>query len=246
MIRGIYQSTAGMNYLRYKQEITSNNIANAVTTGFKKDRVFLRTLRNIDAEARMNATERRNIDNADEHYTEYVQGRLSATNNPLDFALDGPGFFSVETANGIRYTRNGNLALNADRQLVTSNGFPLLGENGTIQVNGNEAWIDDNGYVYVDGAQADRLVLVEFENPQQLEKQGDGLYANPAGMPPAIQGAPNTVIRQGMLEDSNVNIIEEMVNLIAQTQDFESGQKSITMQDETLDRAINEVGRVNR
>ncbi len=245
MIRGVFHSTAGMNYLRYKQEITSNNIANAVTTGFKKDRIFLKTLERLNAEAKMNATEQRNLDNVDEHFTDFTQGGYNVTNNPLDFALDGPGFFSVETANGVRYTRNGNLALDENKLLITSNGYPLLGENGQIQINGDEAWIDDNGYVYVDGAQLDRLVLVEFQNPQRLAKSGDGLYANP-GNEPAIQGAPNTLVRQGVLEESNVNIIEEMVNLIAETQDFETGQKSISMQDATLDRAVNEVGRVTR
>lgn len=245
MIRGVYHSTSGMNYLQYKQEVTANNIANANTTGFKKDNAFWRTLSSLSKISNMNATEQRNLDEVDEYYTDFSQGSFNVTNNPLDFAIEGPGFFNVQTPHGQRYTRNGHWTVNQDKLLVTNNGYPILGERGPIRITGDKIWIEDNGNVNVDGAVVDRLVMTEFKNPKQLKKLGDGLFefAGPS-QPPS--GAPATRIRQGVLEESNVNAIQEMVTMISTTQNFESGQKSIIMQDQTLDRAVNDVGRIAR
>ena len=244
MVRGVYHSTSGMNYLQYKQEVTANNIANANTTGFKKDSIFWKTLQRVNSIFEMNSTEQRNLDEVQENYTDFSQGRFNITNNPLDFALDGPGFFSVETPQGIQYTRNGNLSLNQEGLLVTNTGNPVMGEAGTINANGGEVFIEDNGNVVVDGAVLDRLALVEFQDLRQLTKTGEGLFSS--GNVEPVAGSPGTVVRQGTLEDSNINIIEEMVKMMATTRFFETGQKSISMQDETLNQAVNEVGRVNR
>jgi flagellar basal-body rod protein FlgG len=233
-----------MNYLQYKQEVTSNNIANANTTGFKKDSVFWRTLQSLRSVFQMNSTEQRYLDEVHENYTDHSQGFFHVTHNPLDFALEGTGFFGVETPQGVRYTRNGNLTINQERMLMTNNGHPVLGINGPIVVQGDEVWIDDTGMVYVDGEELDQLVLVEFNDLRQIVKIGDGLYDSGTATP--IPGAPNTIVRQGMLEGSNVNPIEEMVNMIATMRNFETGQKSIVMQDETVDQAVNQVGRITR
>ena len=111
MIKGIYTSASGMQYLNLKQEIIANNLANISTTGFKKESAFRKTLRNIEKIIAMNAADFTNLEEIDIVRTDHSQGVFNVTNNPLDFCIEGSGFFAVETLNGTRYTRNGNFIL---------------------------------------------------------------------------------------------------------------------------------------
>ena len=243
MLRGLYSNAAAMISLQLKQEVTANNLANANTTGYKKDGVFRKYLIDHDTILQRNATDFRKIEDVDVVLTNYKQGGLAPTGNPLDTAIDGDGFFTVQTPQGVRYTRNGNFQLDQNGLLVTGNGYFVLGVNGPIQLQGQTIMIGDDGTISVDGALVEVLQIVDFPKPYQLNKIGDGLFE-------AADGAANLLnttlfkLRQGFLEQANVEVIEEMIEVIKTARDFETNQKSITMQDTTLDRAVNDVGRI--
>lgn len=246
MIKGIYTSASGMQYLRLKQEVTVNNLANVSTTGFKKDGVFRKKLDNVEKLIRMNAADFVNLEEVDAVVTNYEQGRFNVTNNPFDFAIEGNGFFTVETLNGVRYTRNGNFLLDGENYLTTTHGYRVLDENNeAIQLEEGEVFIGDDGGIMVDGEETARLRITDFASPYNLLKQGDGLFYDISNE--GVTADPGTFkIKQGMLEDSNVNAIEEMAKLINTIREFDTNQRSISAQDQTLDKAINEVGRVRR
>jgi len=246
MIKGIYTSASGMQYLQLKQEVITNNLANISTTGFKKEGVFRKTLIDMEKVLRMNSTDFVNLDEVDEVRTDYSQGSFKVTNNPLDFAIEGDGFFVVETLNGIRYTRNGNFLIDGDNYLVTTHGYRILNENNLpIQITDGDVFIGDDGSVMINGEIVSVLNITDFPKPYNLLKMGDGLFEDlsGAGLTPDFD---TYRIRQGVLEDSNVNVIEEMAKMINTIRDFETNQKLILAQDQTLDRAVNEVGRLRR
>jgi flagellar basal-body rod protein FlgF len=243
MLRGIYTNAAAMNSLQLKLEVAANNLANANTTGFKKDGVFRKHLVDHDTILRQNASDFKGLEDVDAIHTLHKQGGLTPTGNPLDTAFEGDGFFVVQTPEGMRYTRNGNFQLDQDGILVTGNGYQVQGFNGPMLLQGQSIFIGDDGTVAVDGATIDLLQIVDFPKPYIFNKLGDGLYEAEEGT--AIQlNIGQFIVRQGVLEDSNVEVIEEMVALIRTSREYETNQKSITMQDETLSRAVNDVGKV--
>ena len=147
----------------------------------------------------------------------------------------------MEAPWGRAYTRNGNFIVNQDGQLVTDQGYPVLGENGPIETNGRPINVGEGGMVQIDGIIRDQISLVDFDNSQQLERAGDNLYR--AGEDTdELEAGGN--IRQGYLEGSNVNVIKGMTQLIKATRMYELNQKMIQSHDETLSKAVNEVGRL--
>lgn len=241
MLKSIYQSAYGLNIAALKQDLKANNLANVNTTGFKKDNAFARALQ--DVENKKNGVPRwedRSI--ADDTYTDFSAGRYQFTENPLDLALNGDGFFVVQTFAGERYTRNGNFSLNPDHLLVNDQNQPVMGENGPIRINGKDVAIGENGQIVVDGVMIDRIKVVNFEKPYSLNKIGNDLFAVQDAL--SVQQPSDVRIKQGFLEDSNVNGIEEMVDMLELYRHYESGQKAINAQDETLNTLINQVGRL--
>jgi len=180
--------------------------------------------------------------------TDYSQGNLNQTGNPFDVAISGRGFFVVETPNGIRYTRNGNFTLATDGTIVTSQGYPVMGDGGRIRLpeyeklQKDDVLITTEGEIIVNKNVVSKLQIVDFPQPYHLQKEKGVLFVNTSGINP-IEVDEGTLLRQGFLEESNVNAIEEMVKLIELSRDYESGQKAINYQDSSLERA-NEVGRV--
>jgi flagellar basal-body rod protein FlgF len=206
-------------------DTVSNNLANLGTNGFKRDVLSfdqVLTMKKYSA-------------------TDFSQGPARHTGNPLDLALEGQGFFKVQTENGLRYTRNGAFTLDGANTLVTLNGDPVLGENGPITINGKDVSVDMDGQIQVDGATVDRISLADFENPQLLRKEGatyhvfDGKEeegARPAG----------ASMRQGYVEESNVDVTEEMIRMVEAFRAFETMQKGIQSIDEMTGKLINDPG----
>jgi len=244
MIKGIYSSASGMQYLHLKQEVSANNIANMNTTGFKKEGVYRRSLFSNVLLMVQHATDFVNLEEVDEVKTLYTQGPFITTNSPLDIAIEGSGFLVTQTPTGLAYTRNGNLTLDGDGILMTTNGYPVLDQQQQqIQIVGEEVFIDDTGNAYVDDVLVSVVQIVDFPKPYNLVKIGDGLFRPLEEQ--AVTPEPGSFrIRQGVLEDSNVNPIEEMVTLISNLRNFDSNQQAIRAQDSTLDRAVNDVGRI--
>lgn len=193
-------------------DVIANNLANAETAGFKRD--FGRIL---DAQNGFNVGTS----------VDLTPGDMIATKNDLDVAIQGSGFFAIQTPQGVRYTRAGTFALSANGDLVTKDGMPVLSTSDTpIRIGEGAIAIDDTGSVLVDGAETGKLKLVNFKNIESLEKEGLSRFKW-NGSAQDIEDVPEPKVKSGHLEHSNVNSMNEMVHLMAAYRDFESVQRTI-------------------
>lgn len=248
MIRGLYASATGMLALMNKQDVISNNLANINTTGFKRDYASITSF----PDALVYASEK----SVGTPAVQTPLGWLSTgvgigqtgfinTDAPLrhtgsmyDVALSGNGLFAVGTQAGERYTRNGNFGIDGLSRLVDQDGNLVLGENGSIAINGDEVFIDEIGNIYADDTYVDRLKIRDFD-ADELEKAGSNLFIS------QTEGkASEARVRQKYLEGSNVDVTIEMVDMITTVRSFEANQKILKSQDEILGRAVNDVGRL--
>ncbi|UOO37309.1 flagellar basal-body rod protein FlgF [Oscillospiraceae bacterium CM] len=252
MVRGLYTSATGMNVQRNKMDVLTNNIVNAETTGFKADTLVTSTFDQVMLQ-RINdpninilgAPDVGGYDfgtHVDELVTDFSGGTLEVTDRPTDIALTGNGFFTVETADGqIRYTKSGNFTVNADGYLVTQDGDFVLGEKGRIKVGSSDFSVSAQGDVTGDAATPDRLKIVTFSDLSVLRKAGNNLYYPYGDVAPVTTS--DTVVHQGVLEGSNVDISGEMVDMISVYRKYEANQKLVSMTDKSLEMAVN-LGRV--
>lgn len=233
MIKGFYITASGMLARELVQEVLANNVANSGTVGFKRDRVIFRGV--LEGTYGPEGVLRVRTDHA--------QGPLIRTGNPLDLAIQGRGFFVVETPEGIRYTRDGHFSLDEEGTLVTAEGYPVLGEGGTLELDlGGAVSFGEDGTVKVGDVVVGRLRVEDFDDLGALKKVGGGLFAAD------VEGKPaeDFRIRQGFLEGANVSPVAEMVRMISNYRAYEAEQRALIAQDETLRKAVNEVGRVGR
>lgn len=247
MIQGLYAAASGMIATEDRQAVIANNIANAATTGFKRQSAIDEGFREIflgkfGTKARLNAERGpgggARLTNV---FTDYGTGPIGMTGNPLHVALQGPGFLAVETPAGERFTRNGEFTVNAEGQLTTSDGYTVLSDGGAIDVAGGEVEFDADGTVLVNNEPAGRLRMVEFDDPSLLERYGQSLFA-PVDKAGAPRPADNTTVVPGGLEESNVQIPFEMAQMTLGMRMYNANQKVINSVDETVGRLINEVG----
>lgn len=236
-----------MTVQRDRMEVLTNNIVNAETTGYKKDALVTSSF----ADVMLQRIDDPNVDiigsnavgtygsgtHVDELVTDFGQGSLEPTGKSTDLALQGDGFFAVETGDGERYTRSGNFAVDRDGDLVTADGNYVLGQNGRIHVGSTDFSVAADGTVTNASGAAGKLRLVTFDDPGVLRKQGDSLYYAYGGAVPAE--AQNAVVRQGFQESSNVDISEEMVDMITLYRKYEANQKMVTITDDSLGLAVN-------
>jgi flagellar basal-body rod protein FlgF len=214
--------------------VISNNLSNTQTTGYKKEvSVFQQLLSPIGGENRTTV---------DSTVTVFQQGDIQKTGNDFDLAIEGEGFFKVQTPAGIRYTRAGNFGLNKDQMLVQRDGYPVLGQRGEITIRGKNFAVDANGSVLVDGKETDRIVLVTFADPAGLQKEGKNLFGLQA--PQEEIEAKQSQILQGSTETSNVNAMEEMVNMMETLRIYEACFKVMQSSDEMDGKAVNDLGNV--
>jgi flagellar basal-body rod protein FlgG len=184
----------------------------------------------------------------DEIATIYEQGHLQETGNALDFAIEGNGFFAIETPSGEKYSRNGTFTLNRDGFLATANGDYVLGTGGRIQIGGGQSPIfGEDGRIWVEEGGGRReigqLRIVDFKDKRGLRKVGDSWYeATPESGAPIDISATATV-KSGFLEKSNVNVVLEMVKMIQTSRIYEANSRTIRTHDDILNRTINQVGR---
>lgn len=167
----------------------------------------------------------------DRVFTNFTQGNIRKTSNPLDVAINGDGFFKVQTENGIRYTRDGSFKVNSNGILVTNEGYKVMGTNGDINIGNDTSNFLNN------------LDIVKIDNEEFLRKEGDNLYRieeNQTAEEVAFTGE----VFSGYLEGSNVETIKEMIDMISTMRNYEANQKNIKAYDEILEKAVNEIGRV--
>lgn len=241
MIKGLYQSASAMIPHVKIQEITANNLANASAPGFKRDMLFIKELSRAQAKdyPKKSDWETPMIDQV---YSEYEQGMLDKTDNPLDLAIEGDGFFTLEMEDGTTVlSRNGSFTVDPSGYLVNSDGHRLLGDGGPINVGEGSISIAETGQIDVDQSQVGNIRVVNIEDKSSLQKVGDSEFQIPEGINPV--SAVNFAIKQGYLESSNVNVIKEMVNMVASFRSFESDAQALKAQDDSLEKLINNVGR---
>jgi flagellar basal body rod protein FlgG len=215
----------------YGTDIVANNLANSSTTGFKRDAAFTDWL--MEAKE-LGATQR---------YTNYSQGEMIKTENNLDVALAGAGFFVVETNAGLGFTRNGHFKIGEDGLLRTAQGHIVHGENGPIPALSGDGLassieVTRNGEVLIDNLVVDRLAVASIPNLNSLKKLGANVFQVDTDAM-VVQMDPNDIdVRQGMLEGANVQPVLEMVNLIDLQRNFESTQRVARAMDHILGRAV--------
>jgi len=255
MEQGIYIALSGAKLQELRLEIVSNNLSNASTSGYKENKIATRSF-NFDLEDAFNDIYDAKQDvfsrfeepeNYNEIYSktfqvgiDFSQGYLNYTGSPLNIALEGPGFFAIETPQGIRYTRQGDYHLTSDGNLVTSEGYPVRGK-GLEGLGEGEIFIDSQGTVLVDGNKKGSIDIVEFENPHMLKKEGHNMFV-PATERAAEKKPDTTTVKQGFLEMPNMNVVENMVRLIELNRLYESYQKTILAIDESTKKITNELG----
>ncbi|MCT4633522.1 MAG: flagellar hook-basal body protein [Firmicutes bacterium] len=175
--------------------------------------------------------------------TNFSQGQLLPTNNMLDFALKGDGFFKISTPDGMRYTRNGSFKIDANNTLVTNEGYKVQGFDGDITIEGSLVSINQFGEILVDGQVADKFDVVKFENPRDLRKVGESMWRPVEDKELEVVNFDGEII-QGHIENSNVDTIKEMINMMTLFRNYESNQKIIKAYDETMDKSVNSIGKV--
>ncbi|ABS64171.1 flagellar basal body rod protein [Parvibaculum lavamentivorans DS-1] len=218
----------------------ANNIANMNTTAYKSEAMLFEEFLAKDASEDSPDSTIRFVQDVGQHRN-LRDGALQTTGNPFDVAITGEGFFRVETGQGVLYTRNGNFQLDADGQLVTSNGDPILTDAGTpITFARDEIGITiaRDGTISSDRGLRGKLAIVTFENQQEMRKAGNSLLSTAQEEVPA----ENIRLVQGALEGSNVNPILEMTNMIEVTRSYASAQKLIDQADQMRRKAIQDLG----
>ena len=255
MIRSHYIAASGMMLQRRKMEVITNNIVNVETSGYKRDNLVSRSFDDVMIQ-RINDTYGINPNNivnrrynvgpldfgvhVDFINTDFSQGYLETTDLPTDFALIGDAYFVLEAPGGVRYSRAGALTVNAEGYLCNPQGYYVLGQNGRIHTGGLDFAVDELGDISIEGNQVEAFRLVGFTNPNNLRKQGHNLYSAPAG---AAQPATDYRISQYSLEGSNVDIAREMVDMMMVYRVYETNQRMLTMIDETVGKAVNDIAR---
>lgn len=175
--------------------------------------------------------------------TDFSSGQLEVTNSKFDVALEGDGFFNIDTPQGTMYTRDGAFTRNQYDELVTMDGLNVIGLDGAIQITSDDFYINEFGEVIQDGEITDKLTISNFTNVADLKKVGGTFFRysdNPTGEMVEFEGA----VKQGVIEHSNVDAITEMIGLIEMNRNYESNQKVVTTIDELLGKAVNELGSV--
>ncbi|MCC7202961.1 MAG: flagellar basal-body rod protein FlgF [Nitrospirae bacterium] len=240
MNKGIYPALSGGVAYENLLTIIANNVANINTAGYKADRPVFRV--DVPDSTSTTATASPVKDKyytvIDSVFTDFNTGVIRQTGNVLDLAIEGEGFFVVDTPQGARYTRSGNFVLDSSNALTTVDGHMVMGEGGPIVVEEGKISIDAEGRVSVDGSEVARIRIVDFDKPYMLQKDQNNLFSGTGE-----KTAEGYKVLQGAIEMSNVNSVKEMASMISVLRGYESYQKVMTTLDEMSAKA-NEVGRV--
>lgn len=266
MVKGLYTAHTGMVNEMRRLDIMTNNLANADTTAYKKEGTTSRTFADeyaikVRDSSVYGVAERIGSVSLGTHlgqvYTDWSEGSYKVTDNVTDFALEGQGFFAVSFTDkagntSVKLTRDGSFTLDAQGYLRTKDGDYVLNATGALTMNpspDNYIRIDPTasfevselGYVFQNDTLVGTIGVVDVDNYDYIEKYGENMYNLLDG---GNVRAADAMVQQGMLEASNVNVVEEMVNMITIQRAYEAGQKVITSIDGTLEIAASRIGKV--
>lgn len=259
MVRGLYTAYTGMLNQQYRLDTITNNLANASTTGYKREGSTSIAFDDVLAvKVKDSSVGYVNQVIGDmslgvkigETYVDYSQGGFKETENTYDLALEGNGFFSISFTSKsgetiTKYTRDGSFITDAEGALRTKDGDYVLSDTGAeiyIPTEATNVLVDELGRIFADGEYVDTLGIVDFEDYNYLSKDtGENYYV-------AVDGATETEwtgkVNQGYLEMSNINVVSEMVEMIEIARAYESNQKAIQTVDTMLEKSVNNVGRL--
>lgn len=257
MIRGLYTSVSGLIALQNEQEVTTNNIANINNTGYKKrdltkssfDDVMISNRQKLsgDEYVRNNIGELSLGVKVNDVETIFTQGSIKTTNSTTDFAIDGRGFFVAQNGDKQVYTRDGNFKVNQQGYLITTDGSKVLGVNSAtgaqepIYVGNSKFSLDADNNINIEGiGTTDRLLTADFQDYKSMNPLGENYVTQ---QNPIYNAKVN--VRQGCLESSNVDASAEMLKLMEIKRQFETNQKFVKMQDETVSKAASDLGRIS-
>lgn len=260
--KGVYTALSGAVAQSQRLDTIANNIANVNTPSFKKDQQVFREYltayekpsdviqvpkvpASIESFYDNQAADRGYVDGSGT-YTDFSQGTLKPTGNKLDMALEGDAFYEVLTPQGVRYTRNGAFAIDAEGKLVTKNGHQVL-KKGTedpqtrvLKITKPDVTVSLSGDIYVDGESVGALSIVNVGQKEALQKVGNSLYGLKETFDPKLSTNSDGKVHQGFVENSNVNVIQEMTDMIAATRVFDSTQRAIKAYDQ-MDEHVNTI-----
>jgi flagellar basal-body rod protein FlgG len=275
MVRGMYTGASAMAARVHQMDVVSNNLANVNTTSYKRDvsafKAFPEMIirrQNDDGVRKfpLGSWDKKPVVGKlgtgvelNEVYTNRSQGTLRKTENNFDFGISGKGYFVLKTDKGVRYTRNGSFTVDPSGILVNKEGFPVLGENGIIEIKRNNFAVRKNGEIYInksfnrpaerpvqmaengfeDSVKLDTLKVVDFPLDRYIKKVGTSMYAETETSGSPVSVNEKTSVLQGFLENSNVNVVTEMVHMIEVQRSYEAAQKTISSHDSALDKLIN-------
>lgn len=252
----MYSALFGALSNEHRLDVIANNLANANTTGYKQDRLAFKDVMihfahdqimepvtdlraprllpgpTIMAKARLAMAR-----------TDFSQGGMRESGNPLDMAIMGEGFFKVRTSEGDFYTRNGNFHLTPQGVLVTGDGYEVLGGGGPVTIGQGDVVIGPSGRIMINGEEAGTIDVVTVDNLDGLEKVGNNLFRIRNGSEAQETAADDFELVQGYLEAANINVVEEMVNMIETQRAYEAYSKVIKNTDEIDEKVITRVGR---
>lgn len=249
MNRGLYTSASAMLVGLLRQETVSHNLANVQTIGFKADRVTTQDFPSLLLSRLNDGPPNPEVGRAGTGVTlgalstDFSIGPMKLTENPLDFAIAGDGFFQVQTEDGIRYTRDGTFDRDLNGNLVTNQGYRVLGPNGPITLPAGDMTVNQNGQIFVNGEYITDLSISRFDDPAGLEKDGETLF-NAPNQPPQQVAVGEVRVYQGYLENSNVDTALVITEMMSVNRAYQASQRMVQFQDRINDRAANELGRV--
>jgi flagellar basal-body rod protein FlgG len=242
----LYQAASALNANARWQEVIAQNMASSSIPGFKKQDLTFQAVQAgmLSPNRAIGQAQPISMSVARSHVN-FSPGEIKRTDVNTDLAIEGSGFFEVQLPNGATaYTRDGEFQINAQGELVTKQGYTVMGEGGTIQLDPNHSTVINvapDGTLSQGSEQRGKIHLVEFNDPNLLKDIGGGLYM---AKDPNIQPGPATGsnLRQGFLEGANTTPVAEMANLINVMRSYEANQRVIQMQDDRMGRAITELG----
>ncbi|MDL2209875.1 flagellar basal-body rod protein FlgF [Desulfovibrio sp. OttesenSCG-928-O18] len=260
MQNAMYSALFGALSNEHRMNSIANNLANVNTTGYKRDLLafkdtmvmyahdhIMEPVASIRDKKFFPDPQHLSRTRIATSVTDFQQGGLKVTSAPFDVAINGEGFFKVESPDGEYYTRNGHFTINQEGTLVTEQGWPVMSEGGpiTMPAGFKNATIAENGRIFADGDEVGQIQMVTVDNLAGLEKKGNNLYRpRPGAEVNEVEvDAARTWMAQGFLESANVDAVYEMVNMIETQRQFEAYQKVMQTSD-TIDREVNtKVGR---
>ena len=242
MDSGYYAACTALVARSQALDTIANNIANASTVGFRAERNLFSSVL-----AGMAGSSTAPLSPVINNYgilsgtmSDLSQGTLEKTGNDLDLAIEGKGYFTVQTANGTMYTRNGSFQLSSKGQVVTASGDPVLGDKGPITLPAEgKISISTDGTISADGAVIGKMKVTEFPLGTELANAGNSLYSAPPNAKP-LAAPTESSVRQGVLENSNVNAVSSMIQMIEAQRNSEMMQKALSMFNSEIDKTASQ------